>query len=158
MMKSEKSFFARVVAFLYSGPGRYATALLMVAVSTGLLLLLRAFYAQKSPSYALIILASLMAAAWWGYGPGVLALAVTAFAVPYVFNRNFNPAQSDFKNLLLLLIISLLISRIASVRDQVEAELRKSNQELDLRVRQRTTELERANAEAHQRLAELENL
>jgi PAS domain S-box-containing protein len=152
------SFQSRVVGFFKSAGGRYLFAFLAVALSGFLILLLRMIFAARSQSYGLIILAALMGASWSGYGPGIFALFLAAFGLPYFLTPNFNPANTDFKNLGLLLIISLLISRISASRDRLESGLRKSNEELDRRVKQRTAELEQANADAHQRLAELENL
>jgi light-regulated signal transduction histidine kinase (bacteriophytochrome) len=55
-------------------------------------------------------------------------------------------ARIDPGRFILVLIVSILISRIASGRARTEAALRDANAQLDERVRQRTEELHRANA------------
>jgi hypothetical protein len=153
-----KAASASSARFFQSEGGRYAAALLALGTATGLIYILTLTVAAKSPSYGLILFIGLMVASWNGYGPGIVALALATFGLPYLFTHSLKATQIDFKNLALLLIISLLISRISSTRDRVEANLRKSNEELDQRVKQRTMELERASAEAYQRLAEVDNL
>jgi light-regulated signal transduction histidine kinase (bacteriophytochrome) len=55
----------------------------------------------------------------------------------------------------LIAIISLLVSRMAAIRFHVETTLREANEKLDERVRQRTKELEHANAALQEREAQL---
>lgn len=99
-----------------------------------------------------------MVAAWQGYGPGILAVVIALFGLPFLLVPGFTLARVDPGRSALLLLVSVLISRISTSRDRTETALRKSNEELDERVRQRTAELERASVEAHHRLAEVENL
>ena len=66
--------------------------------------------------------------------------------VPFVFDPFFTLARVDIGGFSVLLLISLMISRIAAGRRQVEDLLRKSNEDLEARVRARTRELELANA------------
>ncbi|HYP13640.1 MAG TPA: ATP-binding protein [Bryobacteraceae bacterium] len=100
---------------------------------------------------------AIMAAAWWGgYGPGLLACALSFFVVPYGLVPKFNPAKTDLNRLALTALVSLLISRVAATRRRAEETLRAANAELEGRVRERTLELERANTALAEKAAQLE--
>lgn len=91
------------------------------------------------------------AAAWWGgYGPGVLACALSFFLAPYLFIPQFNPARTDLNRLALTILVSLLVSRVAKTRRQAERVLRSENERLEQRVQERTAELAYSNAELEQ--------
>jgi two-component system, cell cycle sensor histidine kinase and response regulator CckA len=92
-----------------------------------------------------------LGAAWMGYGPGVLALAVILFIVPRVLLPD-RPSHVDLGQFGLLTIISLLVSRISSSKRRTEASLRQLAGELDIRVQERTQELQR-NEQRMARLA-----
>src|SRR5262249_45882697 len=68
---------------------------------------------------------------------------------------NYSIERVNSTQLILTLLISILVSRVASGRNEREAALREANEALDERVRRRTRELERANAELHQREVQL---
>jgi signal transduction histidine kinase len=126
---------------------RYGVALAAMALASGLTLAVRhlPMVVALGVARTAFVLAA-MAAAWWGgYGPGILAsLTAVLFAPSLIFN-NHRLADTNFSQMALLLVISLLVSRVASVRGKVEAALRSANEKLDERVRERTEELERAN-------------
>jgi PAS domain S-box-containing protein len=146
------------VKFYRSTVSRYGFALAAVALATALRYALFFAHLRDRPGFRLIFLAAIMAAAWQGYGPGILATVISVAGLPFLFLRGYTLARMDIVNLVLILLIALLISRLASTRARTEATLRKSNEELDDRVRKRTAELVQANAEAHSRLAEVDHL
>src|ERR1700691_6052006 len=101
-------------------------------------------------------MSALLAAAWWGgYGPGILATVSTILFAPYLAIRTYTLGQANFAQLGLVLLISILVSRVAASRDKVETALRRANEMLDERVRERTAELLRANESLQEREAML---
>ncbi len=83
-----------------------------------------------------------LGAAWLGYGPGVLVLALIIFLVPRILVPS-QPSHVELGQFALLTIISLLVSRISSSKRQTEASLRRWGDELERRVEERTLELRR---------------
>jgi light-regulated signal transduction histidine kinase (bacteriophytochrome) len=101
-------------------------------------------------------MSAVLAAAWWGgYGPGILATVSTILFAPFLAIRGYTVGQANFAQLGLVLLISVLVSRVAASRDKAEADLRRANEMLDERVQERTAELLRANESLQQREAML---
>jgi light-regulated signal transduction histidine kinase (bacteriophytochrome) len=93
-------------------------------------------------------LVATLASAWWGgYGPGILACLFGLIIAPYIFSPAFNILQVDVPRAVLILLVSILISRVAESRRKAEEALREANGKLDARVHERTDELQKANAE-----------
>jgi light-regulated signal transduction histidine kinase (bacteriophytochrome) len=89
-----------------------------------------------------------LASAWWGgYGPGIAACLFGLVVAPYFFTRGYNIAHVDVARAMLVLFVSVLVSRVAEGRRRAEHALREANEKLDARVRERTEELEKSNAE-----------
>lgn len=134
---------------------RYAIPLLGVGISTLLALAIHHFLNLTShPVISVAFLLVIMGSAWWGgYVPGILSCLLSLFVVPYALTPHFQPMKVDPIRVLLILLVSVLISRVAQSRNRVESALREANESLDERVRQRTAELQRSNAEL-QRLNE----
>jgi PAS domain S-box-containing protein len=83
-----------------------------------------------------------LGAAWIGYGPGLLVLALIIFLVPRILVPG-EPSHVDLGQFVLLSIISLLVSRISSSKRQTESSLRRWGDELERSVEERTQELRR---------------
>ena len=83
-----------------------------------------------------------LGAAWVGYGPGVLVLALIMFVVPRILVPG-QPSHVNLGQFGLLAVISLLVSRISSSKRQTESSLRRWGDELERRVQERTLELQR---------------
>jgi len=99
-------------------------------------------------------LIAILAAAWRGYGPGLMVTtAVVLLTYLLQATANLSPGM-----VITGYLVSLFVSRVSATEARAQSGLRKANQELDDRVRQRTHELERANLALHERLAELEAL
>ena len=105
-------------------------------------------------SYAALLV--LLGSAWWGgYGPGIAVSLSAILLVPMVTTKAFTLAKINYTNGVLLLLVSVLVSAVAASRRKTERTLRRANETLDERVRQRTAELERANAALQEREARL---
>jgi light-regulated signal transduction histidine kinase (bacteriophytochrome) len=70
-----------------------------------------------------------------------------AFVSPYFLPAAWGPRPADVPRLVVSVLLSLAVSYIASRRNRGEAELRAVNDELERRVRERTSELSKANTE-----------
>ncbi len=122
---------------------RYVIALAALVVGCGVAAVLLHTVGDKAR-----IVISLMGdllflgAAWLGYGPGVLVLALIIFLVPRILVPS-QPSHVELGQFALLTIISLLVSRISSSKRQTEASLRRWGDELERRVEERTLELRR---------------
>jgi signal transduction histidine kinase len=125
----------------------FVAASTMTVIAAGLPPLMNA---KPSLFVILAYVIAVLVSGWWGgYGPGLLSAVLMNFAAPYFFNASWDPSRVDVTRLILSISLSLLVSYIAARRDQLEAELRASNQELERRVRERTNELALANEELH---------
>lgn len=126
---------------------RYSVPVVGLGLATGLALIIRHTIGQH-PAITIVFLVAVMASSWWGgYIPGLIACVLGMFVVPFVLNPHFDPTSSSPSRTILVLAVSLLISRVSQSRDQAEAALREANETLDEKVRQRTAELERSNSE-----------
>ncbi len=108
---------------------------------------LRYFHAGHSALTIAYLVATLASVWWGGYGPGIVACLFGLLVAPYIFNPGFNILQVDVGRAILVLLVSILISRVAESRRKAEEALREANEKLDARVHERTNELQKANAE-----------
>jgi PAS domain S-box-containing protein len=128
----------------------YFLSLVVLALATALIALTYARVHAVAPGFAgygVVFLVALLFAAWTGYGPGIVAVIMVTFFVPFLFFPRYNLARVDYGRFLLLLLVSILVSRISASRTRIESLLRKHNEELEERVQQRTLELERMIAD-----------
>jgi signal transduction histidine kinase len=137
-------FAERLTGWLPKWLRGYALAVFLLAASSGLTLVVWSF-GRGSWERVLLsttFLLAILACSWWGgYGPGVLASLFTMFCVPRLVTPNWDVSKVSWMGVCELLAISLLLSWAAASREKIKL----ANQELDMRVRQRTAELERAN-------------
>jgi two-component system cell cycle sensor histidine kinase/response regulator CckA len=89
---------------------------------------------------SLLLLLMMLAAAWLGYGPGVLVCVLTLVVAPRVLYPA-RPHRFDPVNLGLVLVVMLLISAVAAWKRRTEAALRVAAETLETRVAERTREL-----------------
>ena len=128
---------------------------LFVGLACGISFIALHQFGPKVPGYAFLFLLAIMASAVRGYLAGITASLLSVFVAPFVFLPYVRPAPPDPVRVAMTLLISILISAVVAVRKRSEHALRLNNEELDLRVRQRTAELEKSNQELARRDREL---
>lgn len=93
--------------------------------------------------------AAVVLSAWYGgFGPGITAGIVGALGLDYFFIPplfELTLSADDFVRLVIFGAVAFLISWISSRLKQTNAELARSNQEMEARVRQRTDDLSHLN-------------
>ena len=130
-------FAARLGGWLPKWVRGYALAAVLLAASSGLTFLMRANVRGVVPRTVIsgAFLLTILACAWWGrFGPGVVATLFTFLLAPRLLVPAYDLSKVNWVSVSELLAISLLISWAGASRER-----------LDVRVRQRTAELERAN-------------
>jgi len=128
---------------------RYGFALLAVAVS-----FLFTIYLELP---ALFFPAILVSAWYGGFGPGLLAVLFSLVARFLVVPAGFGSATTPLAKAAFLIIwtlAALCVTWLAARQRQVQHALRKAQEELELKVEERTRELYQAN----ERLRELDRL
>jgi two-component system cell cycle sensor histidine kinase/response regulator CckA len=102
----------------------------------------------------LLFLLVLLGSSWLGYGAGVMTWTLVTFVLPKALG--LAPRQTpDPYRFALLLLVSLLISRIAATGRRREADLTRAAEELELRVEERTADALRSAQAAHEAAEEL---
>lgn len=126
---------------------RYGVAFLTVLLALLVSLLLRSLGGQ---SHFLLLLAAVLCSAWYGgKGPGVLATALSVlmmglFLMPQLHSLVLS--VDNFVELVVFALVALLIISLTTARKQAEEALRKVNNYLERRIKDRTAELSKANA------------
>jgi C4-dicarboxylate-specific signal transduction histidine kinase len=125
---------------------RYGCAVLFVLVAMGATFLLRLVFTIP---FWFSFLAAVMASSWFGgTGPGWLAVilstvAVDRFFLPPAMTGQINREAIPF--LFAFVGCALIVSWFSSWRTQVERSLKEARDQLEARVRERTSELQEAN-------------
>jgi len=126
----------------------YGTALLFVAIALAATLLLRHLFLHP---FFLLFFAAVMATSWFGgSGPGLFSvllstLAVEYFLVPPFYSFTVSTAEEAY--FISFIICAFLASWVSSVKKMSEEGLKAARNELEIRVAERTSALERSNAE-----------
>ncbi|HWB86536.1 MAG TPA: ATP-binding protein [Bryobacteraceae bacterium] len=129
----------------------YLPALIAFATAIALHALFTRVLGASFAGIFFVYLAAMLIASWCGYGPGLLVVALTAFGLPYAMRPHFSLHDVSMGGVAVLALVSLLVSRTSATRRRIELILRKTNEELDLRVSRQTESL-------RLQLAELETL
>jgi PAS domain-containing protein len=87
----------------------------------------------------LVYLVVLLGSSWLGYGAGVMTWTLVTFVIPKLLGLPQRQSPDPYR-FALLLLVSLLISRIAATGRKREAELTRAAEELEKRVEERTAE------------------
>jgi two-component system, cell cycle sensor histidine kinase and response regulator CckA len=95
-------------------------------------------------SYVLAVTVAAWAFGFWA-GIAVSAASLVVLVATVTGGKAFLPQQFDFPAMGVLVLISLLASRVAEARRRVEEVLRSANAQLETRVKERTVELARAH-------------
>ena len=96
---------------------------------------------KASLAYVFLYFLLILGAAWLGYGPGLLVCSLTTFLLPPLLLSQ--PPGVQIGRFGLLIVVSLLVSRLSASKRRTEISLRRSAEELEDRVRERTRELQR---------------
>jgi signal transduction histidine kinase/ActR/RegA family two-component response regulator len=92
--------------------------------------------------FALLYLMAVFAVAWFGgYGPGILSCLLTLVALPAALAHSFRLANLDPSRLTLLIVVSLLVSKVARTERHARTVLGQANDELDRLVQTKTKDL-----------------
>ena len=145
-MPPRASAFLRNLA--RSWAGRYGMASLFVALALGLEKLLQGFFPYP---FLFVFFAAVMASAWFGgTGPGLFAVLLSTIAVDYFFVRPFYSLAinaTDSSYFAAFILCALVASWISSSKRKGEEALREARDQLEVRVAERTAELQKSNAE-----------
>ena len=134
-------------------------ALLFVAAALGLTLLLQRFFPYP---FLFLFFAAVMVSAWiGGPAPGFFAVLLSTLAVDYFFVRplySFTIDATDAAYFAAFVVSAAVASWVSSSKKATERELREARSQLELRVAQRTAELEASFAELRENERQKEQL
>ncbi len=122
---------------------RYGLSLASLAIPAAVTLVLKT-HTSLGPVISASYVIAVCAAAWWGgFLPGILASCATVPVVTAVATRGkfIIPPHLDPVGLIVLIFISVLVSRVAASRKRVEEVLRAANDYLEDKVQARTVDL-----------------
>jgi signal transduction histidine kinase len=144
-MRSHTSFSARISNSVFL---RYAAAILAVLSASVACNWLYAL-AGIGPVYILLLLAVIFSGWYCGVGPSIAAICLAMLAAVLAFSAGSFHARpftlQDKIGLSVFLISSVLILVMAEVRRRQNESLRKSQGEMETKVRERTADLARVN-------------
>ena len=105
----------------------------------------------------LFLLAVILSARLGGLGPELIVtllamLAVDYFFLPPKYTLRFNPAE--LPELLAFLVSAVVVSAWSAIRTRTETSLRRTRDELEEKVQERTSELSRSNEQLKAEIAE----
>jgi PAS domain S-box-containing protein len=126
---------------------RYGIAVLSVAIANGLaFFVLRHFEAILTP-----FLFAVAAAVWYaGSGPGVLAIVLSVLSLNCFFLRPaFSFSQISYADLVYLtfcVFCALAVGWVSAVRRRAEQQLRQTRDELEVKVSERTANVQRSES------------
>ena len=92
--------------------------------------------------FALLYLLGVFAVAWFaGYGPGIISSLLTMVGIPALTIPGFRLSGVDLTRLMPLVLVSLLVSKVASTERHARKLLGQANDELDQLVQSKTKDL-----------------
>lgn len=149
---------------LESWAAEYVARPLAISMFFVLLALLWTFPLQHAIAYPFVFLffAAVMCSAWFGgfiaglMSVGMSSVLVGFFFVPPFYSMSIGREFRSFEAAFVLCAIG--ITAVGSTRKRSEAAIRKARDELELRVQERTAELQRSNDEVLHRERQLRTL
>lgn len=136
----------------------YGIALLFVATALVLTLFLQRFFPYP---VLFVFFAAVMASAWCGgTGPGLFAVSISTTLVDYFFVppfRSFAIYATNATYFASFVICALVASWVSSAKKKDEEALREARDQLEIRVAERTAELQRSNAELQRSIEQHEH-
>jgi len=139
------------------GPGmtvisRYGLALVLVVISLATTLFLQRFFPYP---FLFLFFAAVMASAWvGGMAPGFFAVIASTLAVDYFFVRplhSFAIDATDAAYFGAFVVCAGAASWVSASKKKTEEALRDARDQLELRVTERTAELEKSLAELQEK-------
>lgn len=131
---------------------RYGIALLFVAVAFVSTLLLQRFFPYP---FLFVFFAAVMASAWFGGSkPGFLAVLISTLLVDYFFVPPFHTFAvdaSDVAYFVAFIVCAVVASWVSSSMRNTEEALRQARDQLEIRVAERTAELQKSVAELEEK-------
>src|SRR6266446_1683749 len=135
------------------GVWRYGLSVLLVAISTAVTFPLQGFGVRTSLFFPAVLLST-----WFGgTGPGLVAVLLSILSINFFFTEPFFAFQFSARDIPITVAFffsALVISSWSTARKRVENhlrdseyELRKTRDELEGKVKERTADLSRANEE-----------
>jgi K+-sensing histidine kinase KdpD len=123
---------------------RYGIAFLFVALALVLTLPLQRLFVHP---FLFLFFAAVMASGWYGStGPGLLAVLLSTAVVDYFFVQplySFAVNATEVAYLVAFVACAMVASWVSSVKREAEQELREARDQLEVRVAERTAELEK---------------
>jgi K+-sensing histidine kinase KdpD len=131
---------------------RYGIALLFVAVAFVSTLLVQPLFPYP---FLFVFFAAVMASAWFGGSkPGFVAVLVSTLLVDYFFVPPFHTFAVDASDVAYFgsfIVCSVAASWVSSSMRRTEGALRQARDQLELRVAERTAELQKSVAELEEK-------
>jgi PAS domain S-box-containing protein len=139
-----------------SALARWMLAPLLVGIGSGIDLLLQAYEIRRPTPE--ILLAAIVITAWYaGAGPGLMAVALAALSLVYFFlppSNSFEVGRPDKLYFVSYVFFALLTDWFSSVRRRTERALEQARADLEIKVAERTAELEGRNQTLQLEIAE----
>ena len=131
---------------------RYAIALLFVAAAFVSTLLLQRFFPYP---FLFLFFAAVMAGAWFGgTATGIAAVLISTLLVDYFFlppYHTFSIQPTDIAYLAAFIVCALAASWVSAAQRKAEEALRQARDQLELRVAERTAELQKSLTELQEK-------
>jgi C4-dicarboxylate-specific signal transduction histidine kinase len=133
----------------------YGTAIVLVGLAFIVTLLVRNLFPYP---FLFLFFAAVMASAWLGgTGPGLFAVFLSTVVVAYFFVPpiyDWSVRATDGAYFASFVLCSLVASWVSSSKKKSEQALREARNQLEARVAERTTELQKSNAELRRSIQE----
>jgi len=127
---------------------RYGIALFLVALAFVTTLLVQRFFPYP---FLFLFFAAVMASAWFGeIGPGLFAVVISTLAVDYFFVPplySFAINTTDTAYFAAFVVCAVVASWVSSSKRKAEEALRVARDQLEIRVAERTSELQKSLVE-----------